>query len=192
MGGVMGRLRPAAAVLVATCMVLAGQYAAAIVEDEARALDEGNFYITKRQDYGGQTGQGGFWLADQDNGKIIGCATWDRRSRKYMLFDLAGSYYGFMKATLVDFEEHKLYKQYLWYDRDNNYKGLFVRGLGGRPYLPGVPDEGGRYRAFSQSPEYELGGQLYALQSGNIKIPLPEIEIHLYPSFIEDVVEERD
>jgi len=83
------------------------------------------------------------------------------------LFTLTGKYGGFIQATIgVTKPPHNL--QYLWYDKDNRYKGVFIAHLGGRPVTPELP--------FG-----ELGGNLEIYPIGNIPLRPPSYEIELDP-----------
>ncbi len=87
--------------------------------------------------------EGAQWLVDYNTDKIIGYAPWDPQSRQYKLFSLKNEYYGFMRATVGD-DNPPHYTQYVWYDRDNRYKGAIVTRLGGRPRTVDRPVRGTR------------------------------------------------
>ena len=120
-----------------------------------------DFYISARPNYDGAQ-----WVFDQDTDKLIGYAPWDPVNRRWLLFSLEGTYEGFIQATIGDLNPPH-YTQYLWYDRENRYRGLFVTRLGGRPESPTLPDG-------------ELGGELIYYPLGDIQTtpPLYQKEVH--------------
>jgi len=122
---------------------------------------------------------------------------YDEVRRRFNLFDLKGGYSGFLQATMLDFEPEPLYKQYLWYGRDNNYKAVFVRQLGGR-LLPLEPETPPHLRQFAPGPRpgtygRELGGELYPYVSGNVPLAPPEEKkIGIFPGEVEEVLDRTD
>jgi hypothetical protein len=126
------------------------------------ALDGANFYIVKRPNY-----QGSFWVHNQENNDIIGHAPWDPVNRRWTLFTLTGEYFGFLQAT-VGAVSPPHFVQYLWYGKDNEYKGVFVAKLGGRPVTKDLPYG-------------ELGGELELFLEGDIPLPPPAYNIELDP-----------
>ncbi len=134
-------------------------------------LVEADFRIVPRPNY-----QGSFWIIDQKDNNIVGYAPWDKVKRRWTLFNLRGNYQGFIQATIGS-EDPLQYQQYLWYDKDNQYKGVFIAQLGGRPIGPDLPHG-------------ELGGDLKFFAKGNIPLrpPVYEIEtdpLKLFPEGIE-------
>ncbi len=134
-------------------------------------LTEANFLILPRPNY-----QGSYWLIDQATNDIVGYAPWDALKRRWTLFNLRGEYQGFMQATIGD-RNPPDYRQYLWYGKDNQYKGVFIAQLGGRPQTPDLPHG-------------ELGGSLNFYPKGNIPLAPPNYEIEtdpqkLFPEGIE-------
>jgi hypothetical protein len=107
------------------------------------------------------------WIFQGETDKIIGYAPWDPVSRRWTLFTLQNVYSGFLQAT-VGTTSPPHFKQYLWYDKENRYKGLFVARLGGRPVTPDLP--------FG-----ELGGERDLYQIGNIPPRPPEYQIEVDP-----------
>jgi len=125
-------------------------------------LETSNFYLMARPNFAGS-----FWIIEQGSNKIIGHAPWDPVKRRYTLFDLRNEYHGFMQATMGQ-NKPDFYKEFLWYDKENRYKGVFIRTLGGRPTTPDLP--------FG-----ELGGMLWSYSIGNVPIPQPSYEIEVDP-----------
>lgn len=142
------------------------------------------FYIRKRADYDGAE-----WVYDDRTHKLVGYAPWDPIQRRWTLFSLDGKYKGFIQATVGDDgfdyfrqqgdprsnfqfgvpnEAPPHFRQYLWYDSHNKYRGLFVKRLGGRP--PTV-----------REPEGELGGQLEIYRRGDIQSVSPLYTIQVHP-----------
>ena len=168
------------------------QAAAQLIEDEFRPFEDGNFYIKGRENL-----ENGFWVVEQYVNTRIGYALYDEVRRRFKLFDLRGKYAGYLQATMVDFVPDKLYKQYLWYGRDNQYKGVFVRQLGGRslPYEPETPPHLRQTRMGPPPGTYgaELGGQLYPYIAGNVPLPPPEeIQIGVFPALVEEELKRKD
>ncbi len=128
-----------------------------------QVLKDANFYIEGRPNY-----KGAQWIFDQYTNNLIGYAPWDPVKRRWTLFDLKGEYYGFIQAIVGQFQHPPHYLQYLWYDKDNRYKGFFVRGLGGRPVTPDLP--------FG-----ELGGQMHVYLFGDLPLDFPEYTIQTDP-----------
>ncbi|AFM23669.1 hypothetical protein [Desulfomonile tiedjei] len=121
-----------------------------------------DFYVIPRANYAGS-----FWVVDQSNNKIIGYAPWDPLKRRWTLFSLNSEYQGFLQATVGDTRPPH-FTQYLYYDRDNRYKGVFIAALGGRPVTPELPNG-------------ELGGTLDLYEIGNIPVRLPDFEPEVDP-----------
>jgi hypothetical protein len=126
------------------------------------ALEGANFYIAPRPNY-----KGSFWVFNQENNDIIGHAPWDAVHRRWTLFTLTGEYFGFLQAT-VGAVDPPHFVQYLWYGKDNEYKGVFVAKLGGRPVTKDLPYG-------------ELGGELDLFREGDIPIPPPEYHFEVDP-----------
>lgn len=150
------KLDTAAAVAIVLFVLIVPQTGTSQTTEAAEVLASSKFRIAPAPNY-----EGGWWIYNVLNDKIIGYAKWDVVNRRYTLFDLAGGYGGFMQATVGD-RHHEHYQQYLWYDRHNRYKGVFQLTLGGRP---ATSDE---------NPYGELGGVMLPYTSGNIPPPLPE------------------
>jgi hypothetical protein len=171
--------------------ILVGHAEAGLIESEFKPFEEGNFIIKRREMY-----QHSFWVVEQFVNKIIGYALYDEVRRRFRLFDLTGRYAGFLQATLVDFKPDKLFKQYLWYGRDNRYRGVFIRNIGGRalPYEPRIPPQL-RYVSTGPPPGtygFELGGELQLVRAGNIPLELPpEMEISVFPDLVDQAMKER-
>lgn len=150
----------AMALLVLTVVPLTAQTAKT---EAAETLATSKFRIAPAPNY-----EGAWWIYNVLNDKIIGFAKWDIVNRRYTLFDLAGGYGGFMQATVGD-PRYEHYQQYLWYDSNNRYKGVFHLTLGGRPAIPDI------------NPYGELGGLMLPYQIGNIPPPLPEYKPYTSP-----------
>jgi len=137
---------------------------AELFEDQTpeTALDRARFYIGHSNQYAGAS-----WIYENSNNKIIGYASWNAQNRRWTLFTLRGEYYGYIQAT-VGTTAPPHYRQYLWYDKDHRYKGVFVAHLGGRPVTPDLP--------FG-----ELGGQLELNEIGNIPPLRPSREVEPDP-----------
>lgn len=128
-------------------------------------LDEANFYLAPRPNY-----EGSQWVFDTKDNQIVGYGPWDAQKRRWTLFNLRGQYQGFIQAT-VGSTDPPHFRQYLWYDKDNRYKGVFVASLGGRPVSPDLPYG-------------ELGGGLNIYDKGNIPLGLPSIEVEVDPMLL--------
>jgi hypothetical protein len=134
------------------------------------------FYMRERTNYAGAQ-----WVYDDRTDKLVGYAPWDPIRRRWTLFSRDGKYKGFIQATIGDdgFEYSRLdkefrnnlqfgvrnvrpanFRQYLWYDSHNRYRGLFVKRLGGRSITETLP-------------EGELGGQLGYYVRGDIQSESP-------------------
>ena len=135
-----------------------------VLEDRTvhEALEGANFYILPRVNY-----KGSFWIIDQDNNNIIGHAPWDPVRHRWTLFTLSDEYYGFIQATMGSTKPPN-FQQYLWYDKNNRYKGVFIKHLGGNPVTPKLPYG-------------ELGGELALYDYGNVLLPLPSYKIEVNP-----------
>jgi hypothetical protein len=151
-------------VLVALCLASGAPGSAQLLEDSTpdESLDGAFFYIRFRPDYVRAA-----WVFEGETDRIIGYATWDALRRRWTLFTLKNRYSGFLQATLGTTSPPH-YRQYLWYDKENRYKGLFVSRLGGRPISPDLP--------FG-----ELGGERDLYARGNIPMRPPEYEIEVDP-----------
>jgi len=129
----------------------------AVPEEEKEPVDFTPFIIVNRGNY-----ENVGWITSTDSGKIIGYAPWDAANKRFTLLSLTSQYRGFVQATVgergnPDLRKPEHYLQYLWYDRNNIYKGTFITTLGGRPRTRDLP--------FG-----EMGGQLVAHNIGNIPI----------------------
>lgn len=125
-------------------------------------LQNSNFRIEPRPNY-----QGASWLVEEGTGKIIGYAPWDAVNRRWTLFNLRGQYRGFLQAT-IGTPSPPHYKQFLYYDGHDRYKGVYIADLGGRPVTPHLPYG-------------EIGGGLAYRAAGNIPVPLPDLRIEVDP-----------
>jgi hypothetical protein len=126
------------------------------------ALEGAFFYISFKPN-----NQRVAWIFQGETDNIIGYAHWDALSRRWTLFTLQNVYSGFLQAT-IGTTSPPHFKQYLWYDKENRYKGLFVARLGGRPVTPDLP--------FG-----ELGGERDLYRIGNIPARQPEFQIEVDP-----------
>ncbi len=137
-------------------LVLTGSPYADVFDDPIpdEVLEEANFYVAPRPNY-----EGSFWVFDQSTNKLIGYAPWDPIKRRWTLFSLNAEYKGFMQAT-VGSTSPRHFTQYLYYGKENQYKGVFVAALGGRPVTQDLPYG-------------ELGGALALNEVGNIPLALP-------------------
>lgn len=145
--------------------VFPGAYAGADPLEEStadEALEAANFYIASRPIY-----EGAFLVFNQENNDIIGYAPWDPVNRRWTIFTLAGAYFGFLQAT-VGAVNPAHFVQYLWYGKENEYKGVFVAKLGGRPVTKDLPYG-------------ELGGELDLFLEGNIPLPPPTYQMEIDP-----------
>ncbi len=79
--------------------------------------------------------------------KTVGYAPWDKINRRWTIFNLHGDYRGFIQAIIgQQFIKHQrvdiwyqYYTQYLWYFKDNIYRGVMIASLGGRPKTETLP-----------------------------------------------------
>ncbi|MBI5248229.1 MAG: hypothetical protein HY912_01930 [Desulfomonile tiedjei] len=145
-------------------LVLAGSPSADVFDDPLpdEILEGANFYIAPRPNY-----EGSFWVFDQSTNKVIGYAPWDSVNRRWTLFSLNAEYKGFIQAT-TGATNPPHFTQYLYYGRENQYKGVFVAALGGRPVSPDLPHG-------------ELGGSLALYEIGNLPVPAPTYEPEVDP-----------
>lgn len=123
-----------------------------IPEDEKDRPDRTPFVLRGRIEYPGVS-----WVINVRNGERIGYAPWSTYNKRWTLFSLQSKYSGFVQATLGERAPHEHYRQFLRYDRDGRYEGMFVATPGGRPQTPDLPHG-------------ELGGQLVAYDIGNIPL----------------------
>ncbi|MCL5123282.1 MAG: hypothetical protein M1511_02055 [Deltaproteobacteria bacterium] len=111
------------------------------------------------------------------DGLIVGYAPWDKINRRWTLFNLHGDYRGFIQAIVgQQFIKHQkvdiwyqYYTQYLFYFKDNIYRGVMIASLGGRPKTETLP-------------QGELGGSLDLYPIGNIPLKPPSISIYIDPA----------
>jgi hypothetical protein len=94
-----------------------------------------------------------YWIRAATDGRLIGTARWDSLNRRYLLFTMQNNLAGIMEA-IVGRSEGPYYTQFLYYDKDSNYKGIFIRSPGGRPHS-------------MRNPSGELGGTLRFYRLGN-------------------------
>jgi hypothetical protein len=111
-----------------------------------------------------------FLVVRIEDNKIVGYSRWDRINRRYTIFNLHEEYRGFIQATvgqqLIKHERvdiwYQYYTQYLFYFKDNVYRGVFIAAVGGRPY--------------TEILQYgELGGGLNLYSFGNIPLSPPKL-----------------
>lgn len=164
--------------------------------EAVRAVPENElayFYMRERPNYNGAQ-----WIYDDRTHKIVGYAPWDPIQRRYTLFSLDGKYKGFIQATLgfdgikyyrqakevrsnlqygVPNEEPPYFREFLWYDSKNRYRGLFVKRLGGRPAAIRLPDG-------------ELGGEMLNYNKGDVRSvsPIYQPEIDPLRKMMEGVI----
>jgi len=156
------------------------------VEPDSRPLVDIGWVMRYRE-----TLHNAFWLVDPAVNRIVGTAIWDAFQRRYTLFDKTGRYGGFMQAVTLDRKPYSYHQQYLLYDENNEYRGMSIRGLGGRtvqhirPAPFGVPT----LEPPSQ-PRSELGGQLQLYQVGNVALEPPELNIRFFPWEIERILDQ--
>lgn len=119
--------------------------------DDKDNIDGTNFRIVKRPNYAGS-----YWIIRIADDEIIGYAPWDVVKRRWELYNLYGEYRGFMQATIGN-PSIEYYKQYLWYDRNNRYLGVFIASIGGHPKTKDYK-------------EGELGGSLDSYKIGDFPL----------------------
>lgn len=111
------------------------------------------------------------------DGLPVGYAPWDRINRRWTLFNMHGDYRGIIQAIVgQQFIKHRrediwyqYYTQYLFYFKDNIYRGVMIASLGGRPKTEILPAG-------------ELGGSLDLYPIGNIPIPRDTPHIYIDPA----------
>ena len=111
------------------------------------------------------------------DGLPVGYAPWDRINRRWTLFNMHGEYRGIIQAIVgQQFIKHQrvdiwyqYYTQYLFYFKDNVYRGVMIASLGGRPKTETLP-------------EGELGGSLDLYPIGNMPLKPPGISIYIDPA----------
>jgi hypothetical protein len=111
------------------------------------------------------------------DGLPVGYAPWDKINRRWTLFNMHGDYRGFIQAIVgQQFIKHnkvdiwyQYYTQYLFYFKDNIYRGVMIASLGGRPKTEILP-------------QGELGGSLDLYPIGNIPIPKPGPQLFIDPA----------
>jgi hypothetical protein len=117
-----------------------------------------------------------YWVIRIRDDKIVGYAPWDKINRRWTLFNLHGDYRGFIQAIIgQQFIKHKrvdiwyqYYTQYLWYFKDNIYRGVMIASLGGRPKTEILPYG-------------ELGGSLDLYAFGNIPVKFQSLFVGIDP-----------
>jgi hypothetical protein len=129
---------------------------------DTEPLEGARFFIGQSGMYAGAS-----WIYESSTDKVIGYAHLHPQNRRWTLFTLKGEYYGFIQATIGSTPPPH-YLQYLWYDKEHRYKGVFVVTLGGRPVTRDLP--------FG-----ELGGQLELREVGNIPPQPPSYEVEPDP-----------
>ncbi len=95
-----------------------------------------------------------YWIRAATDGRLIGTARWDELNRRYLLFTMTNNLAGIMEAV-VGSSSGPYFVQFLYYDNQSNYKGIFIRTLGGRPHS-------------MRSPSGELGGILRFYRFGDV------------------------
>lgn len=125
-----------------------------ILEEEKDNVDVIPYVLANRGNYENRR-----WIVSIRTGQIIGYAPWDDVSKRFTLFNLDSKYMGFVQATVGELRKPEDFTQYLRYDRDNDYTGVMIKSLGGRPRTPTLP--------FG-----ELGGQLNPYLIGNLALKL--------------------
>ena len=123
-----------------------------VPENQKNPIDFTPFVLRGRPNYPNVS-----WIIGVRSGERIGYAPWDTYNKRWNLISMYSQYRGFIQATLGERAPHEHYRQYLWYDRNNQYKGVYIATLGGRPKTPDLP--------FG-----ELGGQLTNYDIGNIPL----------------------
>jgi hypothetical protein len=94
------------------------------------------------------------WIRAASDGRLIGTARWDSLNGRYLLFSMDNRLAGIMEAV-VGSSKGPRYTQFLYYDKDSNYKGIFIRTPGGRPHS-------------MRNPYGELGGVLRFYRLGAV------------------------
>jgi hypothetical protein len=130
-------------------------------EDQKDAIDTTTFILVPRFNY-----EAARWIVSTKTGDILGYAPYNEAYRKYTLLNLYGQYRGFIQATVGESVKPEHYTQYLWYDRDNLYKGVMIATLGGRPKTEKL-----RFG--------ELGGSLQSYDIGNIPMRFSPITLRI-------------
>jgi hypothetical protein len=150
-------------VLVVACLLFgfSGFTHAQLAGDED-ALEQAAFAISGTTNY-----KGARWLISDKTKAVVGYAPWDEIQRRFTLFDLKGRYYGFIQSTIGD-TSNQYFTQYLWYDKNNRYKGIFIVTIGGQPTTP-------------DNPYGELGGMMIPYKIGNIPPKYPKYEEYTGP-----------
>ena len=103
------------------------------------------------------------WVVRNKDNVRIGWGTWDDVYRRATIFNLRDEYRGFLQATIGKHNEKDEmgnilphhYREYLWYWKDDLYRFVSVRTLGGRPpKTPKLPygELGGDLQNFGQFP----------------------------------------
>lgn len=132
-------------------------------EDDKDNIDGTNFTLVPRGNY-----YKTYWIIRIKDSEIIGYSPWDVEKRRWNLFNLYGQYRGYIQATLGD-RSIEYYKQYLWYDRNNRYLGVFIATIGGHPKTKDYK-------------EGELGGSLDLYRFGNIPLPPYQLMFDIDPN----------
>jgi hypothetical protein len=175
---------------VALALLWPAASALCIATAKPNPIETENFYFEPRPE-----SPDTFWIVEESTNKPIGYAKWDPVLRRYTLFNFKNQYRGFYQATLGQrrhlsyqpyydtnftntFEGAHYYQQYLGYDKNNRYIGVFILSLGGRPESPDVP--------FG-----ELGGKMVLYKIGNIPVRYPESIQPFTPDYdiLEDLLD---
>jgi hypothetical protein len=170
------------------CLIVFLVFGALVIaqEEEVGRADSELAYVRIRER---PNFDGSDWVYDVRTDRLVGYAPWDPARRRWTLFSLEGRYMGFVQATVGDdgynfhrwgkavqgnFQDNTAnptsphFTQYLLYNSNNRYIGLFVRRLGGRP-------------ATLKRPDGELGGQLEIYKIGDIQFEPPSYQPEVYP-----------
>ncbi|MGP8284193.1 MAG: hypothetical protein ACLQT6_15955 [Desulfomonilaceae bacterium] len=139
--------------------------------DEKDITENTHFKITPMLNY-----TDNYWVIRIRDDKIVGYAPWDKINRRWTIFNLHGDYRGFIQAIIgQQFIKHQrvdiwyqYYTQYLWYFKDNIYRGVMIASLGGRPKTPNLPYG-------------ELGGSLDLYAFGNIPVKFQSLFVGIDP-----------
>lgn len=117
------------------------------------------------------------WVVRIPDDTTVGYASWDRINRRYTLFNLHGDYRGIIQAIIgqqfIKHERvdiwHQDYRQFIFYFKDNVYRGVMIASLGGRPKTEKLPYG-------------ELGGSYDLYSIGNIPLSPPSTSIYIDPA----------
>lgn len=96
-------------------------------------------------------GDPNLWVYSTATNSLVGYALWDELRRRYSLFAMDRTFEGFMLARIGGPAPLQSV-QFLYYDKDGKFLGVFVRTPGGRPRSQLVPmgELGGHLQFFPQ------------------------------------------